>query len=389
MMSVTRKFISLFIVVLLSFNGNAQESLTPVGKKYPVVAWYSVDAPHNTREHYKLMSKAGFNLSLSAPLTKDETIKGLREARGTGVKLIIDCQDSRNANIAFITEVKNYSSLGMYYLSDEPGKDYFDNLVSKVDRINSTDGIHSGYINLLPIYASNDQLKAKSYDDYLDSYLSKVHTSILSYDHYPFVREIFRNDFYANLEVVSRKSRDVGKPFWGFVRSCYTKDYCNIDEGRLRLQVFANMAYGAQGIQYFTYGVPKGGRTAVLDSLYQKTKLYDLVTIINREVQAVGKYTLGADFITVIHVSEESENIMIPNIKSIEHSGESLLVSLFKKDGVMYLMMVNKDYLSIQNVSVEFNSKARIINKKGCKKTDLKRYVGAMPAGDWLLFQLN
>ena len=80
---------------------------------------------------------------------------------------------------------------------------------------------------------------------------------------------------------------------------------------------------------------------------------------------------------------------MIPNIKSIEHSGESLLVSLFKKDGVMYLMMVNKDYLSIQNVSVEFNSKARIINKKGCKKTDLKRYVGAMPAGDWLLFQLN
>ena len=70
MMSVTRKFISLFIVVLLSFNGNAQESLNPVGKKYPVVAWYSVDAPHNTREHYKLMSKAGFNLSLSAPLQK-------------------------------------------------------------------------------------------------------------------------------------------------------------------------------------------------------------------------------------------------------------------------------------------------------------------------------
>lgn len=388
-MSVIRNYISLFIVVLLSLNGDAQEKANPVGKKFPVVAWYSVDATHNTRAQYKLMSKAGFNLSLSAPLTKEETIRGLHEARGTGVKLIVDCQESRNADQAFIAEVKNHSTLGMYYLSDEPDKDFFDNLAAKVNNIHKTDDVHAGYINLLPIYANNEQLKAESYDDYLDTYLSKVHTTFLSYDNYPFVRETFREDFYTNLEVVSGKCKEACVSFWGFARSIYSNDYYQIDEGRLRLQVFANMAYGAQGIQYFTYGVPQGGSTAILDSLYKKTNLYDVVTIINREVQAVGKYSFGADFTAVMHVSKDNRDVLTPIINDIEFSGESVLVSLFEKDGVRYLMMVNKDYLSSQTVAVGFDNEARHINKKGRKKAAQKRYVGIMAAGDWLLFQLN
>ena len=389
MFATFRRCFFLFLVAFETLNMGAQEYVNPTDGEYPVVAWYSVDGAHNTRVQYKQMAKAGFNLSLSSFLTKDEIIQGLQEARGTGVKLIVDCQESRNANQAFISEIKDNPALGMYYLCDEPKKDYFNVLRTKVSRIHSTDGVHEGYINLLPVYANRDQLNAESYDDYLDTYLKTVKTSFLSYDHYPFVREDFREDFYTNLELVSKKCQENGKQFWGFVRSCYSDNFYLIDEGRLRLQVFANIAYGAQGIQYFTYGVPKGSVSAIVDTSYNKTELYNIVRKINREIQVVGKYYLAASIEGVFHVGRENNSVLTSLIDNIEISGESILVSLFKKNNTMYVMMVNKDFLNTQTVNISFKNKTTFINKKGIKKVSRLKYKKEISAGDWLLFQLN
>ena len=289
--SKIRNYFCLIITAFLTLNTNAQGYGKLTGEQYPVIAWYSIDAEHNTKEQYRRISNAGFNLALTSFLTKEEIKKALHEAKGTGVKLIVDCQESRNANLPFINEIKESPALGMYYLCDEPNKDYFETLAERQNRILNSDRIHAGYINLLPIYANKEQLKAESYSDYLDSFLSKVQVPFLSYDHYPFLRESFRDDFYTNLETVAKKCNNAGISFWGFARSYYSKEYYMIDEGRLRLQVFANMAYGAQGIQYFTYSVPKGGERAIVDSSYRKTVLYDVVKKINSEVQVVGKYS--------------------------------------------------------------------------------------------------
>jgi hypothetical protein len=65
-----------------------------------------------------------------------------------------------------------------------------------------------------------------------------------------------RSDFYANLEVCSTKAREAGIPFWAFALTTAHLSYPVPTMGQLRYQVYSNLAYGAQGIEYYTYWKP-------------------------------------------------------------------------------------------------------------------------------------
>ena len=57
--------------------------------------------------------------------------------------------------------------------------------------------------------------------------------------------------------------------------------------GSLRLQVYANLAYGAKGIQYYTYWTPKAHdnydyHDGPISYTGEKTKTYSLVKSMNR-----------------------------------------------------------------------------------------------------------
>jgi len=362
----------------------------PAGNNYPVVAWYALDSAHNSYYYYKQMKAGGFNLALNAYSTKEETLRELKMARRAGMKLIVDCQEGRNANEGFISNVKNEKALGLYYLKDEPQKQYFDNLNAKTERINRADGSHYGYINLLPIYASTEQLNASSYEDYLDTYLQTVSPQIVSFDHYPFVRDDFREDFYDNLQIVARKCKQYGKVFWGFARTSLAKDYYAIDEGRLRFQVFMTMAFGAQGIQYFTYGPVAGRGTAIVDSLYNKTAIYDIVKNINKEVQVVGKKTLKADFISIL-TGDNIDGFMetVSCLGDLKFSGEGFVLSFFRKDGREYILAVNRDFEHTQEISLTFSNKVSQLKKLGGWGRRQRQYNIRVMAGDWIMLKLN
>ena len=64
----------------------------------------------------------------------------------------------------------------------------------------------------------------------------------------------------------------------------------------LRLQVFSDLAYGAQAIQYFTY------RGLQHD---EPTEVYNLVKTVNQEVQQLAGIFLGAQVISVSHTGSE------------------------------------------------------------------------------------
>ena len=384
-----RKYACLLLAALTSLNSSAQNYFNPTGKKYPIVAWHSVDAAHNTRAHYMKMAKAGFNLSLSDFFSEQETRRALKEVRGTGVKLIVNCQEGRNASPAFINDIKGNTSVGLYYICDEPIIDYFEVIKAKSDRIMEADGFHYPYVNLLPSYADKGLLGTESYANYLYDYIEIVHPSYISFDHYPFVRDSFRNDIYDNLEIVSEVCKDKGIPFWGFARTLVDNNYHAVDEGRLRFQVFINIAYGAQGIQYFSYAVTKGGKEAIVDSLYKPTEVYETVKKINKEVHSIENYVLGAELIRVLHVRSLIDCVKISHIKSFVSSGNGVLISQFEKDGIKLLMVVNKDFENNQHISVTFSQIVSMINKKGRRMRGRRDYEINLKAGDWRLFKLN
>lgn len=129
------------------------------------------------------------------------------------------------------------------------------------DKIGELDPLHPCYINLLPNWAWG----VEEYADKIEMFASEFDMPFYSFDNYPVVEDDghvqVRPDWYRNLEEFSAMSRRQGKPFWGFAlaKAHSISDpwpdtvYPEPTLGQLRLQVFSNLLYGAQAIQYFNF----------------------------------------------------------------------------------------------------------------------------------------
>lgn len=384
------KQLLLSFLLLFNFTTGGAQLYNPVPNDFPIIAWYSLEPNFINHREFKNLKKSGFNIALTAPLTGQETLEALRLAENSGVKLIIDCRETRIIDTSFIERVKTIKSFEQYYLSDEPSENNFSYLREKQQCFDESDSIHQPYINLLPIYASKEQLGVDTYEDYITRYINIFKPQYISFDNYPFVRDEFRRDYYDNLSVVSRICKEKELPFWGFVRTLTDSNYWAIDEGRIRFQVYTNIAYGAQGLQFFTYSIPKGCQRAIVGINHERTDLFYVVTAINKEIHKLSKYFLGANFTKVIHTDNIGKNDgILPNpIKALESQDSYLILSFFEKDGCNYLLVVNKDYVKDNRFNISFDHKTSIITKRGKKRIGKEHYSIVIKPGDGIVFQL-
>lgn len=81
--------------------------------------------------------------------------------------------------------------------------------------------------------------------------------------------------------------------------------YPYITEGLLRFQAMTALAYGFQGIVFWTYGLPKGPANyselygnldAPLDAAGKPTKVWYYCQSVNTEIKEFGAYFLGTKF---------------------------------------------------------------------------------------------
>jgi hypothetical protein len=177
-----------------------------------------------------------------------------------------------------------------YYLADEPNASRFAGLRDLVHYLHERDPDHLAYINLLSIYIPNSSLGTSGYDAYLDQYVSTVHPSLLSYDLYHLnSNNKDWSQYLQNLGLVSRKARQAGIPFMNVVQAGgwdASLRIPNADE--LRYTVYSTLAYGAQGICYFTYRslTPNtGGLEPAADGT--PTSIYTALTPLNKEFKNI------------------------------------------------------------------------------------------------------
>jgi hypothetical protein len=118
----------------------------------------------------------------------------------------------------------------------------------------------------------------------------------------------------------------------------------------IRLQVFTDLVYGAKGIQYFTYGLPRSDREnftiAILDDNGHKTYLYDIAKRLNMEIHALAPTLSNLVSIAVYH-SEPlpqgtigiSDNFIIK-----QTSGYPVVIGYFKDtQNKKYMMLTSRD----------------------------------------------
>lgn len=374
-----------------SNNIDAQNYVNPVKDRFPILAYHSLNEGHSGNGDYKLLHDAGFNLSYTCFSRMEDLDSSLTMANKYNVKLVARC--TKVSQKELVEALKLREGLGLYFVADEPSKQDFPSVAAKVSSIRKRDKSHLTYINLIA-NGNKKQLGTNSYEDYIETFLSTVSPDFLSYDFYPFPRDKFMSTYYENLEIIYKICKRRNLLFWGFVRTGVNDRYWFPTEGKLRLQAFSNIAYGAQGIQYFTYRVSTGVERAILEKDFSPSPLYDIVSRINKDIHAIEKYILGAKKWTVWHTGSKlpkgTHSIKYPvgSLDRITYSGSGLILSTFTNRGNQYLMVVNRDYEKSQRVSFRFSSPTTVLHGTGSRKRYTK-YSDMIDAGSFLLMRLS
>lgn len=295
--------------------------VNPAGQHMPIVGWGLT----GSTDRYKEMADCGFNLCYANHGTDADLIQQLQNCKGTGVRLLASfwkINDYTSSSDLRQTTVKNYNTydeLAGWTLPDEPYATKFEALGQMQKDIRSQISTSKlSYLNLLHSGTDFSVIGADNFADYLQRSVREVGTGFLSFDCYPIIRlsdgtDYVRPFFYESLEITAIVAKQYGIPFWTFTRS--RGDVVNDvtfpvpTKAHMRFQVFNSLAYGSQGIQYYTYcnwdfynpqyQSPLELNTTTWD--WVKTDTWNLVKDINTEVHNLEWVFLGCKVTDVSH----------------------------------------------------------------------------------------
>lgn len=374
--------------VLYSLNVLSQEKLRPDGE-LPILAWVGVPEEETTIERFRELKASGININFSSYSNVEAVEKALDIARQTGVKLMPYCPELQSEPEKTVKRLMKHPALFGYHLRDEPNATDFPELATWMKKIQAVDKQHPCYINLFPNYAGMEQLFGKDfqlqpgkdmYAEHVDVFLKEVPATFISFDHYPIIEKdgvrTLRPEWYKNLEIIAAASRKSGLPFWAFALSVAHGTYPVPTAGEIRLQMYSNLAYGAQALQYFTYWTP--GINASWDFHHapigldgKRTDVYDRIQLVNTEIQNLAGVFLNARLVSVAHTGRQIPSgarriDRLPDpVKVLETSDGGAIVSVLEKASRQFLVIVNRDFQNAMKLTLAADERVKKVLKDG------------------------
>lgn len=362
----------------ISSSVKAKVAVSNAKAEIPIVAWVGIPQEMTALAKYQEMKTAGITQSFAPFLNADAMEAALNLAQEVGIKLFISCPELISNPETTVKRFMNHPANAGYYLKDEPVRNEFPALGILVKRIKAVDRKHICYINLLPNYAEPSQLGANSYQEYLNSFIKEVPVQLLSFDHYPVIgntNQSIRENWYENLEMIAKGAKKSDKPFWAFALTTAFSPYPIPSLASIRLQVYSDLAYGAQGIQYFTYWTLTdpaiGFNNAPITPDGKKTAVYESVQQMSKEIKALSDVFLGAKMFYVEHTG----NSIPAGTKPLRHlpkpitmlktDGIGAVVSIMKKKGKTFLIVVNRDFTASMTLKIKCSRGVSRVLKNG------------------------
>ncbi|MCO5238977.1 MAG: beta-galactosidase [Chitinophagaceae bacterium] len=371
----------------------------------PILAWGGVPPDEASIARYEEMKNAGLSVSLTRSTSTDSMAKMLDMAAKAGVTLIVRCPELQTDPENTVRRFMHHPATAGYYLKDEPSAKDFSYLGKWMKRIQAIDSQHLCYINLYPNYALPDQLGTDTYQQYVEEYMAIVEPPVLSFDHYPVMetkgKRYLREEWFTNLEMVAKTAQKNITPFWAFAMSVARGLHPVPTLAEIRLQVFANLAYGAQGIQYFTYWTPRiktqyPYHHGPIDSNNKRTDVYEIIRAVNQEIQSLSGIFLSSKVISVEHTGENipagTQRLTEPpkGIKKIRTTGEGAIVSLIENNKQQYAIIVNRDFKQPMKLYIKGNGKLENVRKDSDQpESKSKTFALVIAPGDIAVFRIK
>jgi hypothetical protein len=260
--------------------------------------------------------------------------------------------------------------------------DQYPELATWAKKIQAVDKKHFCYVNLYPNVVDSARINTNDYKHYVSECARQIPLEFLSFDNYPVAKDRLDKRWYENLEQVSEVAKKAGNPFWAFALTT------NYDDSRLtpptlaslRLQTYSNLAYGAQGIEFFTYwsatsmnaASTEDQRGAPISATGKRSVVYDRVKLMSEEIKNLSGVFLGSKVVWVRHTAKD----MIPKgtirlttlpdpVKVLETNGAPVLVSLLEKGENNFLVILNKDYFNSINLTFYGDESVKKVLKDG------------------------
>jgi hypothetical protein len=405
------------IIILLALGSQSMakwnQDRFEIGAWRPPVAGYSTDAS------YAQMAAAGFTLVTGAGFQADSPEAGkayLDMCRQHGIEVLI--RDPRipadpktpfdeKALDAMIADYHDHPALYGYFLKDEPSGANYPQLAEIQAYLQKKDPPHLPYINLFPCYGGPTQLAFDDYDGYVTGFVKTVKPSMISFDHYMFMRNgTMRADFFRNLEITRREALKAGIPLWVIIQALEDATrYRPPTLAQIYWQVNCSLAYGAKSIWYYPYwssGDPaKPEEWHYLGVVLPDGKpgpQYAAAKEINPKLKALGPLLMSLKSVSVMHLGDVPLGAKPFRADALikEASGDQIIIGRFEdKSGRPYLMLVNRDFDKPGKVELTLNA-SKVEEVGGLAATESSRFsvqgsrlAGALVPAEMAVFRLD
>ena len=384
-----------------------------------------------TDEYFKMIADAGVNLVVHSATDYAEypslVMKQLELGEKYGIGMYVN--DSNICNLTSTDAIKTYIQNAKYFnskafcgmfVADEPGGT--DNVSGERNIADIGDELSAlkslgllDYTNMYPIQnyitsgtletwftpnAINDKDK-NIYNTYVNT-VSKLDTSVLSWDYYPFEEKRLTtngtydmNLYFWNLNLIREKAIANNKPFWAHIQAGSQFNNKGEDfpsttpyypsESQFNWNVNTNLAFGAKGIQYFPLIQPDGfayvdsstwdfERNGLIGAYGNKTQWYYYAQEINKHIAEIDEVLMNSVNKGVIvsgsDAQSDTKNLntygadstcIINSYKELTSVSGNAMVGCFDYNGKMALYVVNYNMCDQNAAQDEINAAKQTI----------------------------
>ena len=352
----------------------------------PIVTYWA--GPAMTDAVAKQMADGGFNLVWCNEKELDVAQRhGLRAMLYEGLvsPASLDNPEQRAKLDALIDRVKTHPALYCYFITDEPTASTFPSWAKLFAYLRERDPAHMAYLNLLPTYATNEQLGTKgdvttAFREYLRQYIETVKPALISWDHYQFmIHGADTGQYFLNLALIREASQKADIPFLNIVQAASWEAGVRVPTPEeVRYLAYTTLAYGAQGISYYVYCC--AGHTGMIAHADgTPTALYAPLCTLNREFVAIAAQLQPLKSLAIYHTGMLPEGAVSlpasapfrldPPVAPLAYAPpqkvKGILLAYFGTPGKpTHVLVVNMDYEKSVKTSVVGPGALEVFNPK-------------------------